>query len=62
MTRSVTDLSPGTVLVSGPEQNQYTVEREQRDAVVLDGPDGLVRIGRDDLQRGVARGTVGVRS
>lgn len=57
----VADLSPGTVLVAGTTGWRYTVESETADHVVARGPHGVLRVRRDELQRAIASGSVGVR-
>jgi len=58
---AVTDLSPGTVLVAGTTGWRYTITSVDEQTVVARGPKGPLRVGRDELQRDVAREDVEVR-
>jgi hypothetical protein len=62
MSRDVTDLSPGTVLIAGSSGWRYTVTTDGDESVSLRGPHGPQTVPRDELQRDIARGMIRVVS
>jgi hypothetical protein len=58
----VADLSPGTEIVSGSTGWEYTVETLKEETVIVRGPNGPLEVDRDELQKNIANGIVGVRS